>query len=114
MYEANVTSDSENMKKKYIGLTEGTFKKRFYGRQLFFKDRKYLINGTKRYNLCFSEKLCILKANKSNVLNKRSELISKCRHRNKFYIKNYKGKSRELMLLSINYTYFLEYVLAVW
>ena len=27
IYEANVTSDSENSEKKYIGLTEGTLKK---------------------------------------------------------------------------------------
>ena len=26
IYEANVTSDSENREKKYVGLTEGTFK----------------------------------------------------------------------------------------
>ena len=116
IYEANVTSDSENREKKYIGLTEGTFKKRFYGYQLSFKDRKYLksselsnhiwkvkdqgrnyriswkiknkatpyINGTKKFDLCLSEKLCILKADKSNLLNKRSEHISKCRHENKF------------------------------
>ena len=120
----NVTSDSENRSHKYIGLTEGTFKKRFYGHQLSFKDRKYLksselskhiwkvkdqgrnyrisckiknkatpyITGTKRCDLCLSEKLCILKADKSSLLNKRSELISKCRHANKFYIKNYKGR----------------------
>ena len=28
--------------------------------------------------------------NITNLLNKRNELISKCRHENKFYIKNYK------------------------
>ena len=124
IYEVNVTSDSENREQKYIGLTERTFKKRFYGHQLSLKDRKYLksselsqhiwkvkdqgrsyriswkiknkatpyTNGTKRCDFCLSEKLCILKADKSGLLNKRSELISKCRHQNKFYIKNYKGR----------------------
>ena len=124
IYEANVISDSENREKKYIGLTEGTFKKRFYGHQLSFKDRKYLksskhskhiwkfkdqgrnyriswkiknkatpyINGTKRCDLCLSEKLCILKADKAGLLNKRSELNPKCRHENKFYTKNCKGR----------------------
>ena len=124
IYEANVTSDSENREKKYIGLTEGPFKKRFYGHQLSFKNYKYLkscelskhiwkvkdqggnyriswkirkkatpyISGTKKCDLCLSEKLCILKAEKPSLLNKRSELISKCRHENKFYIKNYKGR----------------------
>ena len=41
-----------------------------------------------RCNLCSSEKLCILSADKSTLLNKRSELITKCRHENKFYAVN--------------------------
>ena len=36
------------------------------------------------------EKLSIIKANKSSLLNKTSELISKCRHENKYYLKNFK------------------------
>ena len=36
-----------------------------------------------RCNLCLAEKLCILTADKSVLLNKRSELITKCRHENK-------------------------------
>ena len=47
-------------------------------------------NGSKRCKLCLSETLCILQARKENLLNKRDELISKCRHENKFYMKNYK------------------------
>ena len=36
--------------------------------------------------LCLAEKLCILNfKNKKNLLHKRSELISKCRHDSKFY-----------------------------
>ena len=34
--------------------------------------------------LCLMEKLCILSADKSTLLNKRSELITKCGHENKF------------------------------
>ena len=45
-------------------------------------------NTTKRCDLCLTEKLMITKFNSNNLLNKRSELISKCRHRNKFYLKN--------------------------
>ena len=41
-------------------------------------------------NLCLAEKLCILTADKSMLLNKRSELITKCRHENKFYTANQK------------------------
>ena len=41
-----------------------------------------------RCNLCLTEKLCILSADRSTLLNKRSELITKCRHENKFYAAN--------------------------
>ena len=47
-------------------------------------------NGAKRCNLCLTEKLLIISDNPSKLLNKRSEIISKCRHDNKFYVKNYK------------------------
>ena len=38
---------------------------------------------TKRCNLCLSEKYHIMMAPKQSTLNKRSELISTCRHKNK-------------------------------
>ena len=40
--------------------------------------------GTRRCDLCLTEKLLIATADTSNLLNKRSELISTCRHKNKF------------------------------
>ena len=43
-------------------------------------------NTTKRCNLCLAEKLEIIMANKERSLNRRSELISKCRHENKFIV----------------------------
>ena len=43
-----------------------------------------------RCYLCLMEKLCILSADKSTLLNNRSELITKCRHENKFYAANQK------------------------
>ena len=47
-------------------------------------------SGAKRCNLCLEEKLCIMKArlknHLKNLLNKRSEIVSKCRHRNRFLI----------------------------
>ena len=46
-------------------------------------------NSSKRCDLCLAEKLYIIKHSNNNLLNKRSELISKCRHENKFYLKNY-------------------------
>ena len=47
--------------------------------------------GTKTCNLCLCEKLCILSADKRNLLNKRSELINKCRHLNKSQACNFKS-----------------------
>ena len=47
-------------------------------------------NKTKRCNLCSAEKFYIIKADNSTLLNKRSELISKCRHENKYYLSNFK------------------------
>ena len=47
-------------------------------------------SGDAQCHLCLQEKLCILNAEKKTLLNKRSELLAKCRHRNKFYAANYK------------------------
>ena len=43
-------------------------------------------NVSKRCNLCVTEKFRIITADRSTRLNKRSELISKCRHANKFHL----------------------------
>ena len=40
--------------------------------------------GTRRSDLCLTEKLFIVRADPLTLLNKSTELISKCRHRNKF------------------------------
>ena len=47
-------------------------------------------NKTDRCNLCLTEKL-LKSTTKQDILNKRSELISKCRHENKFYLSNFSG-----------------------
>lgn len=54
-------------------------------------------NRMKRCNQRFSETLCIIDVDSVNLLNKRNDLISKCRHESKFYIKNYKNESKSLM-----------------
>ena len=44
---------------------------------------------TKSCNLCLTEKLMlIIERDKDRLLNKRSEMISKCRHQNKYILKN--------------------------
>ena len=45
--------------------------------------------GAKSCNLCLAEKLAILQSNRATTFNKRSELNSKCRHKNKFKLKSF-------------------------
>ena len=52
-------------------------------------------NGSKQCNLCTTEKLYIINADEKTIINKRSELISKCRHENKFYLRNYKSPRKK-------------------
>ena len=47
--------------------------------------------GAKKCDLCLSEKLIIMQSEES-VINKRDEFISKCRHTNKFMLRNFKSK----------------------
>ena len=42
--------------------------------------------GSKRCNLCLEEKLLIMKAKKTECLNKRSDLFSKCRHLTRYLL----------------------------
>ena len=44
------------------------------------------IGKPSRCNLCLAEKLCILTAQNASLLNKKSELVTKCRHKNKFFM----------------------------
>ena len=44
--------------------------------------------GTRRCDTCLSEKLCILQSDRSKCINKNTELMQKCRHSNKFKLKN--------------------------
>ena len=46
--------------------------------------------GTRRCDLCLTEKSIIALADPKVLLSKRTELISKCRHRNKFILNKIK------------------------
>ena len=50
--------------------------------------------GAKWCNLCLAEKLFILRADPTTMLNKRSEHNGKCRHKNKFKLKTFRNYSR--------------------
>ena len=122
IYNCNVKSDNLDPGVNYIGLTEHTFKDRWYKHRNSFKYEnkanstelsKYIwelknsnimnpvmtwtildhakphVNGSSNCDLCLTEKYHIINSH-VNIINKRSELITKCRHENKFYLLNYK------------------------
>ena len=115
----DTSSDGVN----YNGLTENTFKDRFYKHRNSFKNesksnstelskhfwemkrksiKKQIMhwsvidnakpyqNGSKRCNLRLTEKYHIL-TSLVNLINKRSELVSKCGHEINFHLVNYKA-----------------------
>ena len=116
VYKADVETNRGDIY-PYIGISDGIFKSRWNDHNLSFRDIKYrnkteLSNliwdlkdknihfkikwkilkhcqsyraGSKNCNLCLNEKLLILKNPK--CINKRTEILSKCRHRRKFLIK---------------------------
>ena len=53
-------------------------------------------NKSKRCHFCLTEKLYLVRAKKPSLLNKRTELISKCRHENKFYLANFTSRQQWL------------------
>ena len=118
VYKATVTAAPGDAK-VYIGMTENSVKTRSNNHKVSFKHRKHphdTVLSKYIWDLKDSDtdlisqssgrlsrvrdltgeirhaaiKLCILSADKSTLLNKRSELITKCRHENKFYAANQK------------------------
>ena len=117
VYQATVKTASDK-ESTYIGLTENSFKTRWYNHRQSFKNPKHrlstelsklvwglkeksieysidwkIITKSKKYkagaghcSLCLDEKLYILK--NSGTINKRSEIISKCRHSRKFLVRH--------------------------
>ena len=57
--------------------------------QIQARSNKYSC-GSDKCDLCLTEKYEILKSNPNISLNKRSEIANKCRHKNKFKLKNVK------------------------
>ena len=72
--------------------------------ELKFKEKAFAINwsilkhstpyapGSTRCNLCNEEKLSIMKADQKTLLNKRSEIFGKCRHKDRFQVGNFHRK----------------------
>ena len=102
--------------KVYIGLGRGQWITRYRNHVKSFKLKKYANESTREKNppthgpsivksvpkysnqakrcpLCLYEKLTIITyENQDELLNKRTEMISKCRHENRFLLMNYKRK----------------------
>ena len=55
--------------------------------------------GDKQCQLCLAKKYSILTADPSTTLNKRTELVNKCRHKNKYKLKNCKLKTQSLVII---------------
>ena len=111
IYQADISS--ENFQTKiYYGISETKFKTRYSNHKKFFnhenhKNDTQLSNelwkikaskeepvlaynvNTKRCLLCLNEKLQIAIYRGNNMLNKRTEIISKGRHRNKYALASY-------------------------
>ena len=120
LYIATKKSDKKNHQpKKYKGITENTFKKRYANHKRSFNINRYendtklsvefwnLKAGnsnpkvtwavksqfsaynpqSKKFCLCLNEKLETLEDKENNLLNKKSEIISKCRHQHKYMLR---------------------------
>ena len=121
VYNAEVSTDSDDASKDYIGISKPPFKERFGVHKKSFNDRGYdpsslseyiwelkdkgvnyniqwtILRKTSGYNsvtkscsLCLTEKLLIAEhPDKGKLINKRNELVSKCRHEDRYLLQNY-------------------------
>ena len=63
----------------------------FINWNIAMKSQKHVC-GSPKCDLCICEKLLISRADPNILLNKRDELVSKCRHTNKSTLKCLKGR----------------------
>ena len=122
-YKASITPNEENPKTKiYYDDCETAFKRKYANHKKTFNNIKYqtdtelsnehwnitsanktssesweILGTHKSYNesskRCLNEKLAIALHKDDNMLDKRSEIISKCRHRNKYMLASYDSKN---------------------
>ena len=125
LYNADIQIDGEE-EKLYIGVTASEFKVRHSNHKTSLKYEKYKHstmlstyiwenkekNPQVKYsikkkvisyrpeiekcNLCIEEKKQIILADKNKIVNTNNEILTKCRHRNKFLLENWTaGKTRK-------------------
>ena len=87
----NRTHENDTELSKYIWSLKDQNKVFDIKWPIFKKSSEYSI-VSKSFNLCFLEKvvICNFKV-KDRLLNKRLDLVSKCRHENKYILMNYSG-----------------------
>ena len=86
IYEAEISSNTNDEHKKYLAAAETSFKERYsnYTRDSFLSLNPLFYHFS-------SKKFFIIKyLDNCNLLNKRSELVSKCRHQNELLLCNVK------------------------
>ena len=121
IYNCTASATQTFKQRVYLGIGEGNLKQRLYNHRHSCKDKRqknntalssYLWglkenhnqipkltwsvvrNISKRCLLCLHEKLLIINShNPAELFNKRSKLMAKCRHENKFLLSNYKGNN---------------------
>ena len=122
IYQATIVTNEA--KRSYIGLTGREFKELYQHRHDFKNKNKMestelskhiwelkknnknyeikwkilrkvakINNGNKMCRLCITEAMLIMRG-KKDLLNKRKEIMNKCRHENKFLLKNWKEKHK--------------------
>ena len=121
VYRADVTNNKTDEHKYYYSISDTPFKERYENHKTSFRHRSHLTpSGLSKYywklvdntfsiakrvkgntfinncNLCLSEKAFIIRSqDDENMLNKRSEFISKCRHINKRLLNRVKDDSND-------------------
>ena len=120
VYKCTVLATPNFPKLVYLGVAEADWKQRFYNHKKSIKNKSYrndtslssylwdlrnvfptltssvpgYSNISKRCLLCLTEKVLIATyENPGELLNKRPELMAKCRHDNKFLLSNYKSNN---------------------
>ena len=81
IYDAQITNNTNDEHKEYLGAAEASFKERYSNHTQDFKHKKYM-KCTKLSKYIWSLNC--------NLLNRGSELVSKYRHQNKLLLCNVK------------------------
>ena len=88
VYQATVTRSDNNTSETYIGLTETDFKTRHRNHTASFRHAKHKNSIELSKHIWTLKTFLIIYRPDLSSLNKRNELVSSCRHRNKALLRN--------------------------